>query len=72
MHGKSQAVRFPAEFRFKSKEIFVRRDPRTGDVVLSEVSGEWDEIYAALDNAHFPDNLLADRDQELPQKRKAI
>jgi antitoxin VapB len=26
MTGRSQAVRLPAEFRFNSKEVFIRRD----------------------------------------------
>ena len=27
-NGRSQAVRLPAAFRFDTKEVFVRRDPR--------------------------------------------
>ena len=34
-NGRSQAVRLPAEFRFEGTEVYVRRDPKTGDVVLS-------------------------------------
>ena len=33
--GRSQAVRLPLEFRFDVAEVFIRRDPATGDVVLS-------------------------------------
>jgi len=33
--GRSQAVRLPAEFRFEGKEVLIRRDPSTGDVILS-------------------------------------
>ena len=29
-----QAVELPSEFRFEGKEVFVRRDPKTGDVIL--------------------------------------
>jgi antitoxin VapB len=35
MNGRSQAVRLPKAFRFDADEVFVRRDPKTGDVVLS-------------------------------------
>lgn len=35
MNGGSQAVRLPAEFRFDAERVYVRRDPRTGDVILS-------------------------------------
>ena len=34
-NGRSQAVRLPAEFRFEGKEVLIRRDPATGDVILS-------------------------------------
>ena len=33
--GGSQAIRLPAEFRFAGSEVLIRRDERTGDVVLS-------------------------------------
>jgi antitoxin VapB len=35
-NGRSQAVRLPAEFRFEGKEVAIRKDPVTGDVILSE------------------------------------
>jgi antitoxin VapB len=28
-------VRLPAEFRFEGDEVYIRRDPQTGDVILS-------------------------------------
>jgi antitoxin VapB len=34
-NGRSQAVRLPAEFRFEGDEVLIRRDPVTGDVILS-------------------------------------
>ena len=34
-NGRSQAVRLPAEFRFEGDEVSIRRDPDTGDVILS-------------------------------------
>jgi len=34
-NGRSQAVRLPAAFRFDTKEVFIRHDPKTGDVILS-------------------------------------
>jgi antitoxin VapB len=35
MNGRSQAVRLPAEFRFEGDEVLIRRDPASGDIVLS-------------------------------------
>lgn len=34
-NGRSQAVRLPVEFRFEDDEVLIRRDPITGDVILS-------------------------------------
>ncbi len=34
-NGRSQAVRLPAAFRFDTKEVFIRQDEETGDVILS-------------------------------------
>jgi antitoxin VapB len=34
-HDEGQAVLLPAGFRFHGGEVFVRRDPRNGDVILS-------------------------------------
>ena len=42
-NGRSQAVRLPAEFRFTQKEVYIRRDPLSGDVVLSRRPGGWDD-----------------------------
>ena len=36
MTGRSQAVRIPAQYRFKSDEVYIRHDPRTGEITLSE------------------------------------
>ena len=63
MSGRSQAVRIPAEYRFSSKEVFIRRDPQNGDLILSPAPRNWEEVYAALDKARFPDDFLADRGQ---------
>lgn len=35
-NGRSQAVRLPAEFRFECAEVEIRRDPASGDVILSQ------------------------------------
>lgn len=68
--GRSQAVRIPAEFRFKTGEVYVRRDPQSGDLILSESPAKTlKEIFAALDEAGVPDDFLTDRDTRPPQKR---
>jgi antitoxin VapB len=68
--GRSQAVRIPAEFRFKTDEVYVRRGPQSGDLILSEKPVKTGaEIFKALDDAGFPDDFLEDRDQRPPQER---
>jgi antitoxin VapB len=44
--GRSQAVRLPAPFRFEGDEVYIRRDPETGEVILSAVPNSWDGFFA--------------------------
>jgi antitoxin VapB len=66
--GGSQVVVIPPEYRFSTDEVFIRRDPQSGGLILSEVPG-WDEIFAALDAVGIPDDFMADRDLAGPQER---
>lgn len=50
-NGRSQAVRLPAAFRFAGDEVTVRRDPATGDVILSSRADDWDTFFALVDAA---------------------
>ncbi len=63
--GGSQAVRLPAEFRFDADHVYVRRDERTGDVILSaEPRASWSEFMALRDElGPLPADFLADRQQ---------
>jgi antitoxin VapB len=54
-NGRSQAVRLPKEFRFEGTEVAIRRDPATGDVVLTPNAEErksmsWEELFAVWDS----------------------
>lgn len=62
-NGGSQAVRLPAEFRFEGEEVYIRRDPVTGDVILSKKPGwrTWQEFFALRDSAEMPPDYFADR-----------
>jgi antitoxin VapB len=73
MSGRSQHVTIPAAFRFRSSVVSIRRDPQTGDVVLSEVP-PLPEVFAALDAAQLPKDFLseADRDQRPTEDRPAL
>lgn len=58
-NGRSQAVRLPAAFRFDTKEVFIRKDPRTGDVILSRKPTTWDGFFNALQGADVPEDFLS-------------
>ena len=58
MNGSSQAVRLPVEFRFDAKEVFIRRDPVTGDVILSRRPKDWTALLEAIKDADVPPDFL--------------
>lgn len=69
MNGRSQAVRLPANYRFDCDEVYIRRDPETGDVVISRKPGSWEDFFEMMDNIDVPDEFMTERDNELPQER---
>lgn len=48
-NGSSQAVRLPADFRFDAEEVYISRDPVSGNVVLSlqPSAASWDDFIDA-------------------------
>lgn len=58
VNGRSQAVRLPAAFRFDTKEVFIRRDPDTGDVILSRRPADWQGFLDALAHTEVPADFL--------------
>ena len=76
-NGRSQAVRLPAEFRFEGDEVYIRRDPNTGDVVLSHKKPQekgWGDFFERLKKAQEEapeefEDFLVDRGKEPPQER---
>lgn len=71
-NGASQAVRLPAEFRFEGDEVYVTRDERTGDVVLSSRPGArtWDEFFEFMQTVEVPNDFLSDRPMNtVPRER---
>jgi antitoxin VapB len=63
-NGRSQAVRLPAEYRFDGSEVYIRRDPATGDIILSRKPTTWDGFLAALKDANVPADVLAAGDRQ--------
>ena len=64
MNGRSQAVRLPAAFRFDASEVFIRRDPVSGDVILSRRPPTWESFFAAVADAEVPDEFLSDQERD--------
>jgi antitoxin VapB len=73
-NGRSQAVRLPKEFRFEGTEVAVRRDPETGEVVLSQPPAqpsktlrEWFDLFHSLE---IPEDIFK-REVRMPGKLTA-
>lgn len=75
MNGRSQAVRLPREFRFPGKEVAIRQNPETGEVVLSPYPSsepplsfdEWFALYDAI-----PDDASEEEFAKLPPRPKNL
>jgi antitoxin VapB len=50
-------------------EVGIRRDPLTGDVVLSAKPDSWGEFFAAADAADIPPDFMTERDTSAPPER---
>jgi antitoxin VapB len=59
MSGRSQAVRIPAHLRLTSNEVYIRRDPKNGDLILSQSPATLKEILDALHKLDIPDDFLS-------------
>ena len=62
--GRSQAVRLPKEFRFEGNEVYIRRDPKSGDVVLSRKPDSWDELFAMDTLSIVPVDFMSAADRQ--------
>ncbi len=73
-NGRSQAVRLPKEFRFEGKEVAIRRDPATGEVILTPAPAEpslsFDEWFALYDA--LPDDAGEEEFAKLPPRPKNL
>jgi antitoxin VapB len=60
--GRSQAVRLPQQYRFEGNEVYIRREPTTGDVVLSRRPDSWADFFA-LSTADVPADFMSEADR---------
>ncbi len=70
LNGRSQAVRLPADLRFEGREVFIRQDDASGDVILSRRPDSWESFFKLRREANIPDEFMADRQDDVPQKRE--
>jgi antitoxin VapB len=68
-NGRSQAVRLPSEYRFEGSEVYVRRDPESGDIILSRRPESWRDFFQLVKALDVPRDFLAHRKDAPPQKR---
>ncbi|MEA3469624.1 MAG: type II toxin-antitoxin system VapB family antitoxin [Thermodesulfobacteriota bacterium] len=69
MNGRSQAVRLPVNYRFDCDEVYIRKDPESGDVIISKKPGSWDDFFKLLETIDIPEDFMTERDNEIPQGR---
>ena len=69
INGRSQAVRLPAAYRFNCNEVFIRRDHKTGDIILSRKPESWDDFFTLLKTVEIPKDFMAEREDFLTQER---
>lgn len=68
LNGKSQAVRLPKEYRFKDKEVYIKK---VGEVVvLFSKDNPWESLFASLD--HFSADYMKRRVQPKMQIREKV
>jgi antitoxin VapB len=62
-NGASQAVRLPAEFRFEGDEVYISRDEKTQNVILSTQPQpqSWKEFFEFVRGIDIPEGWMEDR-----------
>ena len=71
-NGRSQAVRLPSEYRFAESEVYIRRDPDSGDVILSRRPESWSDYFELMKTIEVPDEFMSERGDRPPQKRRVF
>ena len=62
--GRSQVVLLPQEFLFDCNEVYIRRDPATGDVILSRRPDTWDGFFALYQSTEVPADFMSEADRQ--------
>jgi antitoxin VapB len=72
INGRSQAVRLPAAYRFDCKEVYIRKDRKTGDIILSSKPNTWDDFITLKAHVNVPVDFMTDREDNAPQERDIL
>ena len=67
-NGESQAVRLPKEFRFRGKQVYIKRQGNA--VVLIPEQDSWDTLIEST--KHFTKDFMAERNQPPVQRRESF
>lgn len=57
--GSDQAVCLPLGIEFEAREVFIRKDAATGDVILSRRPSDWLGFLDAVKNLDVPEDFLS-------------
>ena len=65
MSKGAQALRLPKQYRFDAKEVSIRRNGKTGEVILSpgkpeakSTKSDWSELFAMIEELDEPRDIL--------------
>jgi antitoxin VapB len=58
-NGDSQAIRLPKEYRFKGKEVYLRKDGNC--VIISPIDDAVDRLWKSIND--FPEDFKIERNQ---------
>lgn len=73
INGRSQAVRLPLAYRFDTNEVsevYIHKDPETGDVILSRRPPDWDSFFLALKRAGVSDDFLDEKGRKQTEQHR--
>jgi antitoxin VapB len=62
--GRSQAVQLPAAYQFEGKEVFIRKDPITGDVILSRKPAGLQAFFTVLKGGEGASYFLDEKERD--------
>ena len=64
MNGQSHAIRLSSAFRFDGKEVFIRKDPTSRDIILSARPTNWDSFFTAIEGLEVAEDFLSEAERD--------